>query len=376
MPPREKILVVDQDPITSRAILTVLSSAGFDAEEAGDVRGAQQVATNGVDLVVIDLMLDGRAGLSLCESLRREEATKDVPVLFISAAGDSKAHRIAIEAGGDDFLSKPIHRGELLLRIRSLLQFRRMQRELANKNLLLMEQRDALLRVQRQKEELTEIVVHDLKNPLAAIAANAAFLNMAGEMNDDTRDCAGAIARAADNMLRMVHDILDVSRAEEAGLNLKLDEVDLAELAERAAALMSRRAEERRVSLVAEIDGSGLLLKADPDLIRRVIENLLDNAIRYTPSGGRVALAVADLGEALSVSVADGGPGIPEQERARIFEKYAQLERKDDQAQKRFGRGIGLSFVKLVVDAHGGVIRVLDNAPRGARFELVLPKER
>jgi two-component system OmpR family sensor kinase len=85
---------------------------------------------------------------------------------------------------------------------------------------------------------------------------------------------------------------------------------------------------------------------------------------------------VVDLGEALCVSVADGGPGIPEQERARIFEKYAQLERKDDKAQKRFGRGIGLSFVKMVVDAHHGLIRVLDNPPRGARFEVVLPKDR
>jgi two-component system sensor histidine kinase/response regulator len=376
MPSREKILVVDQDPNTSRAILTVLTSAGFDALEARDPQSAQEIAEAGVDLVVLDLMLDGRGGLALCEGLRRAEATKDVPVLFISAAGDSQAQRIAIEAGGDDFLSKPIHRGELLLRIRSLLQFRRMQRELANKNQLLMEQRDALLRLQRQKEELTEIVVHDLKNPLAAIAANAAYLSMAKEMNDDTRDCSSGIARAADNMLRMVHDILDVSRAEEAGLNLKLEEVDFAAMCERATALMSRRAEERRVSLVAETGTGEMRLLADPDLIRRVIENLLDNAIRYTPSGGRVSLAVADLEQALCVSVADGGPGIPEQERARIFEKYAQLERKDDKAQKRFGRGIGLSFVKMVVDAHRGQIRVLDNAPRGARFEVVLPKER
>lgn len=375
MPPREKILVVDQDPSTRRAILIVLSSAGFDAEEAKDMQGAQEVVQRGVDLVVIDLMLDGRAGVSLCEALRREEATKDVPVLFISAAGDNQAQRAAIEAGGDDFLSKPIHRGELLLRIRSLLQFRRMQRELANKNQLLMEQRDALLRLQRQKEELTEIVVHDLKNPLAAIAANAAFLDMAREMNDDTRECAGAIARAADNMLRMVHDILDVSRAEEAGLNLKLEQIDLSELAGRAAALMARRAEERRVSLALENTASGLSLRADPDLMRRVIENLLDNAIRYTPSGSQVTLVLADLGQALSLSVADGGPGIPEHERAHIFEKYAQLERKDDKAQKRFGRGIGLSFVKMVVDAHGGQIRVLDNPPRGARFELTFPKE-
>jgi signal transduction histidine kinase len=376
MPPREKILVVDQDPNTSRAILIVLTSAGFDAEAASDAHTAREIAARGIDLVVVDLMLDGRGGLSLCEALRREPATHDVPVLFTSAAGDNQAQRIAIEAGGDDFLSKPIHRGELLLRIRSLLQFRRMQREVALKNQLLMEQRDALLRLQRQKEELTEIVVHDLKNPLAAIAANAAFLSMAREMNDDTRDCSSAIARAADNMLRMVHDILDVSRAEEAGLNLKLEQVDFSALTERAADLMSRRAEERRVTLVSETGAAELMLKADPDLIRRVVENLLDNAIRYTPSGGRVSLALVDLGEALCVSVADGGPGIPEEERARIFEKYAQLERKDDKAQKRFGRGIGLSFVKMVVDAHGGQIRVLDNAPRGARFEVVLPKGR
>lgn len=376
MQPREKILVVDQDPNTSRAIVTVLSSAGFDVAEASDVRGAGEIAARGIDLVVLDLMLEGRGGLAFCEQLRRQEGTKNVPILFISAAGDNQAQRIAIEAGGDDFLSKPIHRGELLLRIRSLVQFRRMQLELANKNQLLMEQRDALLRVQRQKEELTEIVVHDLKNPLAAIAANAAFLSMAKTMNDDTRECSSAIARAADNMLRMVHDILDVSRAEEAGLNIKQEKIDLAGMAERAASLMGRRAEERRVTLGLDAGEGELELNADPDLLRRVIENLLDNAIRYTPSGGRVQLSVSDLGASVRISVADGGPGIPEHERARIFEKYAQLERKDDHAQKRFGRGIGLSFVKMVVDAHGGQIRVVDNPPRGARFEVDLPKER
>ncbi len=375
MQAREKILVVDQDPSTSRAILTVLSSAGFDAVAADDAREALVIAeSGGMDLVVLDLMLDGRAGLAVCEALRQQEVTKDVPVLFISAAGDSQAQRVAIEAGGDDFLSKPIHRGELLLRIRSLLQFRRMQRELAKKNELLMAQRDALLRLQRQKEELTEIVVHDLKNPLAAIASNAAFLTMAQEMNEDVRDCSSAIARAADNMLRMVHDILDVSRAEEAGLSLRLEEVDLVSMAQRAAGLMSRRAEERRITLVAEVGCSELLLQVDTDLVRRVIENLLDNAIRYTPSGGRVQLFVADGGDHARVAVADGGPGIPEEERARIFEKYAQLQRQADKAQKRFGRGIGLSFVKLVVDAHRGEIRVTDNPPRGARFEIVLPK--
>ncbi len=373
----ERILVVDQDPNTRRAILSVLSSAGFDAIEAENAQMAlERAEKGGVDLVVLDLMLDGRSGPKVCEALRRGELTKDVPVLFISSAGDHQAQRVAIESGGDDFLSKPIHRGELLLRIRSLLQFRRMQRELARSNELLTAQRDALIRLQRQKEELTEIVVHDLKNPLAAIASNAAYLTLATEMNDDVRDCSSAISRAAENMLRMVHNLLDVSRAEEAGLNLQLDRIELVTMAQRVTGLMSRRAEERRITLLAESEVSELWVEADNDLLRRVFENLLDNAIRYTPSGGRVEVRVADGSPFARVSVADGGPGIPEDQRLRVFEKYAQLERKIDKAQQRFGRGIGLAFVKMVVDAHGGQIAVVDNQPRGARFEISLPKMR
>lgn len=371
----ETVLVVDQDPNTRRAIATVLSSAGFAAVEAETAHMAlARAEAGGIDLVVLDLMLEGRTGLAVCEALRRAELTKDVPVLFISAAGDHQAQRIAIGAGGDDFLSKPIHRGELLLRIRSLLQFRRMQRELARSNQLLTEQRDALLRLQRQKEELTEIVVHDLKNPLAAIASNAAYLTMATEMNDDVRDCSSAISRAAENMLRMVHNLLDVSRAEEAGLNLQIERIELVNMAKVVASLMSRRAEERRITLAATCETPELWVEGDTDLLRRVLENLLDNAIRYTPSGGTVELRVADAGASARLSVADGGPGIPEDQRQRIFEKYAQLERKVDKAQHRFGRGIGLAFVKMVVDAHGARIAVVDNQPRGTCFEITLPK--
>jgi two-component system sensor histidine kinase/response regulator len=373
---RDKILIVDQDPATSHALVSVLSAAGFEAVQAdGPVNALALAEAGSFDLVVLDLMLERGASVSVCEALRRQEGTRDTPVLFISAAGDSQAQRVAIEAGGDDFLGKPIYRGELLLRVRSLLQFRRMQRELAAKNQLLVEQRDALLRLQRQKEELTEIVVHDLKNPLAAIASNAEFLGMARVMNDDVREGARAIVRAAENMQRMVLDILDVARAEDVGLTLHREPVELVGLLRRAAALMAHRAEERRVRVGVETACPELWARIDADLMRRVIENLLDNAIRYTPSAGRVVLLAQDLGALALLGVADGGPGIPAEERERIFDKYARLERSVDRAQQRFGRGIGLSFVKMVVTAHGGEIAVRDNLPHGARFEIVVPKD-
>lgn len=370
--------MVDHDASMRQAIASVLVTAGYRAAQAASEEQALAVLADSepVDLVVLDYILGGASCITLCEKIRRLDDGAELPILVVSAASDSASHRSAIDAGADDFLTKPVHRGELLLRIRSLLQFRRMRRELAASNELLRQQRDAILRVQRQKDELMEVIVHDLKNPLAAIAANADFLTMAREFNDDVREGSHAIASAAENMLRMVHNLLDVSRAEDATLALSLAPVDVCSLAQKTCTLMARRAEERRVRLSAEVAAEPLVLSADADLLRRLLENLLDNAVRYTPPQGSVRVMVREVDAELALSIVDEGPGVPPEQRERIFEKYAQLDRKADRDQQRFGRGIGLAFVKLATQAHGGRIWVEENAPRGTRFELRFPRER
>ena len=373
---QEKVLVVDTDSAMRNAIASVLVTAGYRTVQAADEQGALAAvaAAEPLDLVVLDYVLAGASCIPLSEAIRGSAKGADLPIIVISASGDSAAHRASVEAGADDFLAKPVHRGELLLRIRSLLQFRTMRRELAASNDLLRQQRDAILRVQQQKDELIEVVVHDLKNPLAAIAANAGFLVTAREMNDDVRECSQSISVAADNMLRMVHNMLDVSRAEDASLALRLVRTDLSQLVKKTCALMARRAEEKRVRLSALTPDAPLFLEVDTDLMRRVLENLIDNGARYTAAGGAITVSVFEEGSEIALRVADEGPGIPEDQRERIFEKYAQLDRSVDRAQQRFGRGIGLAFVKLAVQAHGGRIWVENNEPVGARFELRFPR--
>jgi len=174
-------------------------------------------------------------------------------------------------------------------------------------------------------------------------------------------------------MLRMIYNLLDISRSEDGALQVQRSELDLAASVRDTCHLMARRAEERRQILEVSLPNDALMMWADPDLMRRLIENLLDNALRYTPARGRVRVTADASGDHVELRIADEGPGIPEAQRSRVFEKYARLDRPDDRAQERFGRGLGLTFCKLVVEGHGGTIAIEDNAPRGACFFVRLP---
>lgn len=370
----ERILIVDDDEHVRDMTHGILVASGYAVLEADSGETATALLTKEhVDMVLLDVMMPGLSGFETCRRLRELPNGRDVAILFVTALNTPNSYQTALEAGADDFLGKPLHRAELLLRVKAVLSLKRLGRELARSNEMLTAQRDALVRTQRQKEDLTEIIVHDLKNPLAAIVANATFLASAQQLTVDYKESADGVLRASETMLRMVYNLLDISRSEDGALKLHRADVDIVASIRDTCQLMSRRAEERKQTLVVELPSDPLTVFADGDLLRRLVENLLDNALRYTPMRGRVSvMARVDQGE-LEIRVADGGPGIPDADKSKVFEKYARLDRPDDQAQKRFGRGLGLTFCKLVADVHAGSIRVEDNAPKGACFCVRIP---
>ena len=228
-----------------------------------------------------------------------------------------------------------------------------------------------LARVQRQKDELAAFLVHDLKNPLTALLPNAQYLAQEPG-SDDARLAARDIADAAQAMHRMVLDLLDVSRAEDGTLVPSPARIDVAQFLDQIAATTARRARDRGCDLVATtLPGLGSI-HADPDLVRRILENLVDNSLRHTRSGGSVRLHATAAGDEVHLRVCDEGPGIPLAHRERIFDKYVQL----DHSATRTGsnRGLGLTFCRLAAVAHGGRIWVEDNLPRGSAFVLSLPR--
>lgn len=238
----------------------------------------------------------------------------------------------------------------------------RAERALAHRTEELAAANERLERERRSREDLSAFIVHDLKNPLAGIVLNARYLAREPALKVDERNALMHVLSAAQSMNSMVLNLLDIGRSEDGALVAHRTEVDVHRLLEDVA--VSTRAHVGEANIAIVVRTSGLVspvLQADADLLRRVFENLADNALRYSPRGSTISLeAEAADGDAVDLRVCDQGGGVPAEHRERIFEKYVQLGPTTGPggAQLRTGRGLGLMFCRLAVQCHGGRIWV------------------
>jgi signal transduction histidine kinase len=254
------------------------------------------------------------------------------------------------------------------------LELRVQIRDLAKRAVIIRTQRDSLDLLQRQKDELASLIVHDLKNPLAAILSNAQF-TLENTLSEQAREAVIDIEASARAMKGLVTNLLDVSRGDEGMLVPEWGEVRIGELVNEVRKLTRRRAEDRKQQIVVTGQLANEVVRADADLLRRVVENLIDNALRYTSaaSPGAIEIALSEPSEELvDIAVKDRGPGVPAAYRETIFERYARIENGVPSFTR--SRGLGLTFCRLAVEAHGGTISVHDNAPQGSVFRVRLPR--
>jgi signal transduction histidine kinase len=292
--------------------------------------------------------------------------------VFLTALLDLGSHRKALESGADDFLTKPVNRTELLIRVRSLLWIRRLRDELAEGYQLIRSQRDALLHAQRQKEELSTLIVHDLKGPLTAIYALLGLALRDPTLRPDTRESLAEAANASLALHRMILNLLDISRSEDGRLVPRCEPLQLASLVTEVEALFGRTAEAAGLKLVLEFRSPGHV-NADRDLMLRLVENLVENALKYAPADSVITIEISPPAEGVvELRVRDQGRGIPEVHRRSIFEKYFQFD-PDTAPRARASRGLGLAFCRLAVEAHAGSIWVEPNEPSGSVFCVQLP---
>ncbi|MBI5701400.1 HAMP domain-containing histidine kinase [Candidatus Saganbacteria bacterium] len=231
--------------------------------------------------------------------------------------------------------------------------------------------RQKIVDLEKLRDDLTNMIVHDLKNPLSGIvSANELLLDKnIGPLNDNQRLCVENALAGAKKLMNLIMDILDVKKMEENRLEIKKVTFKLKEIKD-SLSWINAGAKKDKKEITFNFD-QDLTVDADKDLIIRVIENLLSNAIKHTPANGKISLNIKKQNNNILFKVIDSGEGIPKEFLPRVFDKFFKVERQ--QLKTKIDTGLGLAFCKMAVEAHGGKIGVESELGKGSRFYFTLP---
>ena len=355
------ILNVDDSDGARYAKSRILTRAGFkviEASNGGDaLLRARQDRPN---LILLDVKLPDINGLEVCRQLKGGAETNTILVLQTSASCIGTADKIrALDGGADNYLVEPIEADELIANVRALLRLGQVERELRE--------------VDRRKDEFLATLAHELRNPLGPIRTALALLckldPVVPAMQDNARR---TIARHTDHLVRLVDDLLDVSRISLGKISLQWESVSLASVIRSALETSSHSIEARGHAIDIDLPKEELWVCGDAVRLSQIVANLLLNAAKFTAPGGRIAIGAARDGDNVRIRLADNGIGIAATSIDSIFGLFAQSGHSPDRVQD--GLGIGLSLVRTLVELHGGQVSVSSpGVGLGSTFEVSLP---
>jgi len=365
-----KVLIVDDD-VDARELLRIyLHEAGYDTIEAENGEQAVDLATTvSPDLVLMDAMLPRMNGFEAARRIKQECSGEFLPIIMVSALRDQSSKLLGYRVGVDDFLSHPVDRIELGVRVAALLALRERHQALTRRN-------EELAELQRFRDEMSSTVVHDLKNPLSVILANLSFaveeLRHAGDAIDpDVSQSLVESQEAGRRLLRLLTNLADTARIEANRLETVAQPTSLSGILTQIAAQRRVLASTREIRIDVRVPVE-FEATVDVDLVTRAVENVVDNALRYTPSGGLIVLSAARDGDDFELAVGNDGPRIPDEARHAIFEKFGQTGRYSG----RMNLGLGLYFCRLAAEAHGGTLELRETAELSTQFVFRLPLTR
>lgn len=365
-----RVLIVDDDRLNVRILSSILQPEGYDLRA---VHSGEEALTAyeefKPDLVLLDVIMPGISGFETCRTLRDRHGALLAPVIFITAKSESDDVVEGLAAGGVDYLPKPFKGREALARLRTHLH----NRLLAEQQRQLVSQ---LSTANAAKNKLLGMVAHDLRNPLASICGLADFLGdgTVGTLTPDQLDLVRTIRETSQSMLSMVNELLDLSVVESGELKTHPVSRQIAEILNKSVYLNNINAARKGSRIEIEgLDGETELL-IDADKIKQVVDNLLSNAIKFSPPGSVIRVSIESDGDRYSVLVHDQGPGIPENERHKLFKDFSQTSVRPTAGEK--STGLGLAICKRIMESHGGTISA-ENAPGGGGlFRITLPLPR
>jgi len=358
MEDRPIIFIVDDEPSARKTLIALLKNEGYHIDIAENGHAAlSYLEKHTPDVILLDVMMPDMDGYEVCHKVKNHDDWKHIPIILVTAL-DSKEDLVrGLDLGADDFLNKPVRGMELRARVRSMLRIK--------------QQYDELQAVLTLREDLADMIVHDLRNPLTVILLCADVINQYGNLSGQMKNTSLRLIKKADELNSMIDDLLLLAKVKTGTLILSKKPTQLYGFFKEIILPHRELCEARGINLeISENLSETDKIEIDTKLLGRVLDNLLSNAIKYSDSGNTIGLNIQYLKDEdtpLKIDVIDQGPGIPEAEHEGIFNKFeVASSRKAGVAQT----GIGLFFCKMVVEAHTGHIAVNNNKPTGSIFTI------
>ena len=347
------VLVIDDDPDNFDVIEILLSHESYQLNYASSgIKAIDRLDTIAPDIILMDVMMPDMNGIEVCRRIKTNPTWRHIPIIMVTALNSKEDLARCLDTGADDFLSKPVNGLELRARIRSLLRIK--------------QQYDALQASLQIRQDMSNMIVHDLRNPLTSIMLSCEMLKLT-DLPEVPQKKIKQIGIASKHLESLIDSLLIMAKLEAGQMLLNLSDVDLTEMAQMVVSDLQPMATQRRIQLITHLPISQKFIKLDNSLFRRVFDNLLMNAIKFSPRDSQIMVEVdyPDNIDAI-IRVIDRGPGVNQDLKQRIFDKYEVGSFFADVKQT----GLGLAFCKMAVEAHGGAIYISDNQPRGSVFTV------
>ncbi len=355
LPRPARILIVDDERHNRSLLEVMLTPEGFIFQTASSGEEAlAMVALEPPDLILLDVLMPGMGGYEAAGRIKSNLATKNIPIIMITALDDRDAKMYGLSAGAEDFLTKPVDPGELCMRVRNLLRLKAHSDE-------------ALA----QRDDSMGMVSHELRNLLNNILLNATVISDDANQSDAGRrtvERMKRIHRYVARMNRLVGDLVDVVSVDAGKLALKYASFDAVALIAETVEASEHAAADGGIALASDGLEHALPANFDRERILQVLTNLVSNALKFTPRGGAISIRGERVGKELRLCVKDSGAGIPADMLESVFERFFQV-RKNDQR----GVGLGLYICKCIVESHGGRIWAESKLGEGSAFYFTIP---
>ena len=362
-----RLLLLPPTPKDGSVTQEVLRRAGVETEICSNVRGLVAEVHRGAAAVLLPEEAIATASRELAAMLSQQAPWSDLPILVLTRPGaDSAEASLAVSALGNvTLLERPLRLSTLQSAVRTALRARERQYQIRRQ---LAELRDA----DQRKDEFLATLGHELRNPLSPLLTSVELLKLGASSDPNLARVIAVMQRQAGHLVRLVDDLLEVSRITRGLIEVQHEPVELSEIV--AAAVETSRptieASEHRLNV--EMAGEPLIVRGDSVRLTQVFANLLNNAAKYTNPGGTIDVAVRHTRQTASITVRDNGIGIDRQNLSSVFDMFTQVSRSDRRTQG--GLGIGLTLVRSLVGLHGGSVSASSEGPgHGSTFEVQLP---